>query len=103
MMYAAALAVVGYQAVLFALLSKVYALHEGFLPASARFRTFQGRLNLENIIVAGDRHLPARPGLAGVSSVLGGATAASARLDPPTAVRSATPALLGLVARAARP
>ncbi|WP_199904918.1 glycosyltransferase family 2 protein [Nocardioides sediminis] len=53
MIYSAAVAVVGYQAVLFFLLSKVYALHEGFLPASARFRALEGRLNLENIIVAG--------------------------------------------------
>ena len=53
MLYAAALSVVGYQAVIFAVLSKVYALHEGFLPTSARFRTFQDRLNLENVIVLG--------------------------------------------------
>ena len=48
-----ALTVVGYQAVVFALLSKVYALHEGFLPASDRFDVFQRRLNLENLIVGG--------------------------------------------------
>jgi len=53
MLYAAAGVVVGYQAVLFFLLSKVYALHEGFLPASARFQDMQRRLNLENVVVAG--------------------------------------------------
>ena len=48
-----ALTIVGYQAVLFAVLSKVYAFHEGFLPASDRFNVFQRRLNLENLIGLG--------------------------------------------------
>lgn len=53
MVLAIAVTVVGYQAVIFALLSKVYASQAGFLPASDSFDGFQKRLNLENVIVAG--------------------------------------------------
>lgn len=96
MMYAAALSVVGYQAVIFAVLSKVYALHEGFLPTSARFRTFQDRLNLENVIVLGI--VIFLLGLAGaVASVLWWGDSGFGRLPADSSVRSATPAFLGLV------
>lgn len=47
--YLAALAVVGYQALLFAVLTKMYAQHEGFwIPRSARFERFAARVSLES-------------------------------------------------------
>jgi hypothetical protein len=53
-LYLAALAVVGYQAVLFAILTKLYARHEGFyLPRSRRFERFAERATLENGAVIG--------------------------------------------------
>jgi glycosyltransferase involved in cell wall biosynthesis len=52
--YLAALAVVGYQAVLFALLTKVYAQHEGFrIPRSRSFERLERRMSLESGAVAG--------------------------------------------------
>jgi glycosyltransferase involved in cell wall biosynthesis len=52
--YLAALAVVGYQAVLFAILSKIYAQHEGFrIPRSRNFDRLERRISLESSAVAG--------------------------------------------------
>ncbi len=96
MMYAMALTIVGYQAVLFAVLSKVYAFHEGFLPASARFEVFQRRLNLENLIGLGAVIL-----LAGVLwmvvSLLWWQDAGFGELPPEDSARAVAPAVLGLV------
>ncbi len=96
MMYAMALTIVGYQAVLFAVLSKVYALHEGFLPASDRFDVFQRRLNLENLIGLGAVIV-----LAGVLwmvvSLLWWQDAGFGELPPEDSARAVAPAVLGLV------
>lgn len=52
--YLAALTVVGYQAVLFALLTKLYARHEGFhLPRSRAFERFAERASLESGAIVG--------------------------------------------------
>jgi Glycosyl transferase family 2 len=51
--YASAFAMVGYQSVLFAVLSKLYALHEGLLPSGQRFRSFAARLTVERGLCAG--------------------------------------------------
>ncbi|MEB0001327.1 glycosyltransferase family 2 protein [Cryobacterium sp. RTC2.1] len=52
--YLAALAVVGYQAMLFALLTKLYAQHEGFhLPRSRAFERFAQRASLESGVIVG--------------------------------------------------
>jgi glycosyltransferase involved in cell wall biosynthesis len=96
MLYSAAIAVVGYQAVLFFLLSKVYALHEGFLPASQRFRTLQGRLNLENITVAGVVIFVLGMVWLVVSFVWWGGSDFGA-LDPADSVRRVMPAVLSLI------
>lgn len=96
MLYASAIAVVGYQAVLFFLLSKVYALHEGFLPASERFRALQGRLNLENITVAGVVIFALGLVWLVVSFVWWGGSDFGA-LDPSDSVRRVTPAVLSLI------
>jgi glycosyltransferase involved in cell wall biosynthesis len=96
MMYAMALTVVGYQAVLFAVLSKVYALHEGFLPASDRFHDFQRRLNLENLIVLGGVIFVA--GLVWmIVSLLWWQDAGFGALPPADSARAVAPAVLGLV------
>ncbi|WP_345763837.1 glycosyltransferase family 2 protein [Diaminobutyricibacter sp. McL0608] len=52
--YLAALAVVGYQAVIFAILSKIYAQHEGFrIPRSRNFDRLERRISLESSAVVG--------------------------------------------------
>lgn len=52
--YLSAVTVVGYQAVLFALLTKLYARHEGFyLPRSARFERVADRVSLESGAIVG--------------------------------------------------
>ena len=49
----AAMAVVGYQAVWFAVLSKTVAIREGLLPADARIERLSRRLPLERVLLAG--------------------------------------------------
>lgn len=96
MMCAMAITVVGYQAVVFALLSKVYASHEGFLPSSPRFEGFQRRLNLENVIGLG--LLVFLVGLVWLGvSLWGWREAGFGALEPEDSARAVTPAILGLV------
>ncbi|MFK4805853.1 glycosyltransferase family 2 protein [Microbacterium sp. ZW CA_36] len=52
--YLAALCVVGYQSVIFAILTKIYAQHEGFrIPRSRNFERLERRISLESGAVAG--------------------------------------------------
>jgi glycosyltransferase involved in cell wall biosynthesis len=52
--YLAALTVVGYQSVLFAILTKIYAQHEGFrIPRSRNFDRLERRLRLESSALVG--------------------------------------------------
>lgn len=52
--YLSALTVVGYQALLFALLTKIYAQHEGFyIPRSRRFQAVAERATLESGTIVG--------------------------------------------------
>ena len=52
--YFAALAVVGYQSALFALLTKIYAQHEGFrIPRSRNFERLEKRISLESGALVG--------------------------------------------------
>jgi glycosyltransferase involved in cell wall biosynthesis len=53
MVYASALCVTGYQALLFFWLTKLYATQEGFLPASARFKAIVARWSAERGLLAG--------------------------------------------------
>jgi len=53
MVYASAMIVVGYQAILFAVFARVYAMTEGFLPAQAGLQRLMGRVNLEVGLIAG--------------------------------------------------
>lgn len=62
---AAAAAVVGFQAVLFALLTKIYAIEEGFLPPDRRLERFVTTITLERGLAIG-----ALIGLLGFSGLL---------------------------------
>jgi hypothetical protein len=53
MVYTSALGVVGYQAVLFSILTKIYAGHEGFLPNSDRFKAILAGLTVERGLLVG--------------------------------------------------
>jgi hypothetical protein len=96
MLYGVAITVVGYQAFIFAVLSKVYAKHEGFLPSGARFDRFQERLNLENLTVIGVVVF-----LVGVVwtvlSLLHWKGQGFGALEARDSVRAVAPAMLGLV------
>lgn len=53
-LYLSALAVVGYQAVIFAILTKIYAQHEGFrIPRSRNFDRLERKISLESGALAG--------------------------------------------------
>ncbi len=53
MVYASALTVVGYQAILFAIFSRVYAITEGFLPTKQRLESLMERITLEAGLLCG--------------------------------------------------
>jgi glycosyltransferase involved in cell wall biosynthesis len=53
MVYASAMTVVGYQAILFAVFARIYAMTEGFLPAQAGLEKLIGRVNLEVGLISG--------------------------------------------------
>jgi glycosyltransferase involved in cell wall biosynthesis len=53
LVYASALTVVGYQAILFAVFARVYAMTEGFLPAKPWLRSLLDKLTLEAGALAG--------------------------------------------------
>ena len=53
MVYASAMVVVGYQAILFAVFARVYAMTEGFLPAQPRLERAMLRINLEVGLLCG--------------------------------------------------
>jgi hypothetical protein len=53
MVYASALVVVGYQAILFAVFARIYAMTEGFLPAQTSLERMLNRVNLEVGLLAG--------------------------------------------------
>ncbi len=96
MMYTIALTVIGYQAVLLAVLSNVYAQAEGFLPRTPRFHAFQQRLSMENGILIGFGIFLLGVVLSGLS-VWQWRSASFGGLDAADSVRSAAPAMLGLM------
>lgn len=95
MVYAMGAAILGYQAVLFAVLTKVYAHHEGFLPSGPRFWRLMDRLTVERGLLAG--LLLFVLGLAiAVAQVVRWGNVGFGGLDARSAVRIAIPAVLGL-------
>lgn len=92
--YLAALAVVGYQGVLFALLTKIYAQHEGFrIPRSRSFDRLERRISLESSALAGLALFLVGLVIAIVQLVDWASTGFGA-LDPSTLLRGAIPAAL---------
>ncbi|NYI57538.1 glycosyltransferase family 2 protein [Cellulomonas soli] len=96
MIYAMAAAVLGYQAVLFSILTKVYAEHEGFLPAGPRFRMITDRLTIERGLLTGVGIFLVGLVVAVLQVIRWGDTGFG-ELDARTAVRVAVPAALGLM------
>lgn len=96
MIYSSALAVLGYQAVLFAILTKVYAHHEGFLPSGPRFWRLMDKLTVERGLVLG--LIVFLVGLVvAIAQVVRWGGEGFGGLDARAAVRVAIPAALGLM------
>lgn len=95
--YLAALATVGYQALLFALLTKIYAQHEGFnIPRSRNFERLEKRLSLESLAVAGVLLFLVGLAIAIVHFCVWAASGFGA-LDPSTTIRIAVPAAMFMI------
>ena len=96
LLYMMALTVVGYQAVLFALLGTAYARAEGFLPAGDRFEKLERRFSLERSVLVGGLVFLFGIGVS-VFSFLRWRDVGFGALQPEQSVRTVTPAVLGLV------
>jgi glycosyltransferase involved in cell wall biosynthesis len=95
--YLSALAVVGYQAVLFAILTKMYAEREGFrLPRSRSFSWIAERTSLESLSLAGLGLFLIGFAVLIVQLVSWGATGFGAQ-DPQATLRVAIPASLFMI------
>ncbi|MES9537262.1 MULTISPECIES: glycosyltransferase family 2 protein [unclassified Actinomadura] len=93
---ASAALVIGFQAVLFALLTKVYAMQEGFLPHDRRVQRVIDWWSLERGLLLGG--LLAAAGLAGlVASLLHWRVNSFGELDPRHSLRIVVPAATALV------
>ncbi|MFC6934018.1 hypothetical protein ACFQHO_29160 [Actinomadura yumaensis] len=93
---ASAALVIGFQAVLFALLTKVYAMQEGFLPHDRRVQKIIDWWSLERGVLLGG--LLAVAGLAGlVASLLHWRVNSFGELDPRHSLRIVVPAATALV------
>ena len=96
MIYTAALLIVGYQAVLFWLITKVYAAQAGFLPMTGRSRERIRSISVERGLLAGFCIFVA--GLfIGLAQVWRWNGEQFGQLDPSQSIRAAVPAMLGLV------
>lgn len=92
--YLAALAVVGYQAFLFALLTKIYAQHEGFrIPRSRNFERLEKRISLESGAVVGLILFLVGLGIA-VAQLIGWAAGGYGALEAGATIRVAIPSSL---------
>ncbi|WP_067483496.1 glycosyltransferase family 2 protein [Actinomadura hibisca] len=94
---AGAAMVIGFQAVIFALLTKVYAMHEGFLPPDNRVQNIMNRWwSLERGLVFGG--LLALAGVVGlVASLLHWRVNSFGELDPRESLRLVVPAAVALM------
>ena len=96
MIYAAALLIVGYQAVLFWLITNVYAAQAGFLPMTGRSRAWIRSISVERGLLAGVCIFVAGL-LIGLAQVWRWSGEEFGQLDPSESIRAAVPAMLGLV------
>lgn len=96
-LYLTALAVVGYQAILFAVLTKIYAQHDGYnLPRSRSFDRLEKRISLESAALVGLVLFVAGLVIALVQAIGWGANGFGP-LDPVGTIRGAVPAALCLI------
>lgn len=92
--YLAALTVVGYQAILFAILTKIYAQHEGFnIPRSRNFDRLEKRISLESGALVGLALFLLGLGIA-IWQFAAWAAGGFGALDPSSTVRTAVLAAL---------
>ena len=96
LLYAIAITVVGYQAVLFSVLSKVYAQAEGFLPTRPKFDAFQRRLSMEKGVTIGVAILVFGV-VASLLSLLRWSNADFGSLPPDQSIRTVAPGVIGLM------
>ncbi len=96
MLYSSALTILGYLAMLFSVLTKIYASHEGILPMSPRYRRLVEKLSVERGLVIGLIIFAVGVILAFVQ-VLRWSGAGFGALDAAQTVRVAIPAVLGIV------
>ncbi len=93
---ASAMIVIGFQAVLFALFTKVYAAEEGFLPEDRRIRKLVDVVSLEKGLIAGG--LLALAGIGGlVASLAHWQVNNFGELDPREALRLVVPSATALI------
>jgi glycosyltransferase involved in cell wall biosynthesis len=92
--YLAALTVVGYQSVLFAILTKIYAQHEGFrIPRSRNFDRLERRISLESGALVGVLLFLVGVGIA-IAQFIGWANTGFGELETRATLRLAIPAAL---------
>ena len=96
MVYAAALAMLGYQAILFSVMVKLFAAGRGLLPMSQRYRQLVERFTVERGLVLGMVIFVAGI-LAGILQVFRWGGDGFGAMDAAQTIRTAIPAVLGMV------
>jgi len=95
LLYAGLAVLIGFQAILFAIFSKVFVMTEGLLPVDPRFGRLPRWLSLETGLVGGGVLVLA--GLAGsIAQVLGWGRESFGPLEPTRVLRSVIPAVIAL-------
>lgn len=96
MMYSSGLAIIGYQAVLFSVLLKIFAAREGLLPMSPRYRGLVERFSVERGLILGIAIFLVGTLVAVLQLVRWGGVDFGV-LDAGQNMRTAIPAVLGMV------
>lgn len=96
MVYASALCILGFQALLFFWLTKLYATQEGFLPTSERYRRIMSRWTTERGLLAGTA-LFLLGVILGVVQVVQWANLGFGQQDAVDVIRVAIPSSLGII------
>lgn len=96
MVYASALCILGFQALLFFWLTKLYATQEGFLPTSERYRRIMSRWTTERGLLAGTA-LFLLGVILGVVQVVHWANLGFGQQDAVDVIRVAIPSSLGII------
>jgi hypothetical protein len=96
LIYCAGALIIGYQAVLFSVLSKVFGIAEGLLPADDRLHRLLTRVRMEHGLLVGALLIAGGLGLAAYGLVAWGARGFG-NLDPERTVRFALPAMTAVL------